>query len=234
VAAVVAYAVVTAPPKRLAMPPSASATVVSGAYHVHTTRSDGAFTPDAVAHAARQANLAFVILTDHGDASREPDPPRYVDGVLVIDAVEVSAVEGHIVALGLPGAAPYRLGGEARDVIEDIHRLGGIAIVAHPDSPRPDLRWRPAGSPGNGRGGAANDLAGADGLEWLNLDSERRDEGPLRMIQTLINFPVRPAESLAHLMSRPRASLRRWDALASRRPAIGLSATDAHGIGGRF
>ncbi|TAK12056.1 MAG: hypothetical protein EPO35_11770 [Acidobacteria bacterium] len=232
-AAVVAYAVVTAPPKRLVLPPVASRTVAFGAYHVHTTRSDGAFTPDEVANAARQANLSFVILTDHGDASRPPDAPRYVNGVLVIDAVEVSVVEGHVVALGLAGAAPYRLGGEARDVIEDIHRLGGFAIVAHPDSPRPDLRWRPPAASAGSRNQIA-DLSGADGMEWLNADNEWRDERPLRIFQTLINFPVRPAESLARLMSRPTAALRRWDALTRRRPAIGLGATDAHGFAGRF
>lgn len=234
VAAVVAYALVTAPPRRIELPPPASNAVVFGAYHVHTTHSDGAFTPDQVADAARRANLSFVILTDHGDGTRRPDPPRYVQGVLVIDAAEISAVEGHIVALGLGGATPYRLGGEARDVIEDIHRLGGFAIVAHPDSPRPDLRWRPTPTtPGGGRA-QPNDLAGADGMEWLNADSEWRDEGPLRILQTLINFPVRPSESLARLMARPTASLRRWDALTRRRPVVALGATDAHGIGGRF
>lgn len=233
-AAVVAYAFVTAPAARLTLAPLTTPTIAVGAYHVHTTRSDGGFTPDEVARAARDAHLSFVILTDHGDASREPDPPRYVDGVLMIDAVEISVVEGHLTALGLPGAAPYRFGGEARDVIEDIHRLGGLAIVAHPDSPRPDLRWRPSAAAGNGRGGALTDLAGADGLEWLNADSEWRDEGTLRMLQTAITFPLRPSESLAHLMSRPRASLRRWDAVTARRAAIGLAATDTHGFGGRF
>ncbi len=232
-AAVVAYAVVTAPPKRLILPAPASSAVVFGAYHVHTTRSDGAFTPDQAADATRRAQLQFVILTDHGDGSRQPDPPRYVNGVLVIDAAEVSVVEGHIVALGLAGAAPYRLGGEARDVIEDIHRLGGFAVIAHPDSPRPDLRWRAAAT-GGGRGGQGNDLSGADGMEWLNADSEWRDERPLRILQTLINFPVRPAESLARLMSRPTASLRRWDALTPRRPIVALGATDAHGFAGRY
>jgi hypothetical protein len=112
--------------------------------------------------------------------------------------------------------------------------MGGFAIVAHPDSPRPALRWRNPAA-GGGRGGpATGDLAGADGMEWLNADSERRDESPLRVLQTLVNFPVRPAESLARLMSRPTASLRRWDALTRRRPVIALAGSDAHGIGGRF
>ena len=78
---------------------------VRGAYHVHTVRSDGTGTPEEVARAAGRAALDFVILTDHGDATRTPDPPRYVDGVLVIDAVEISTTLGHYVALGVTRAS---------------------------------------------------------------------------------------------------------------------------------
>ena len=38
-------------------------------------------------------------------------------------------------------ASPYPLAGEARDVVEDVRRLGGFGIAAHPDSPKPELRW---------------------------------------------------------------------------------------------
>ena len=53
------------------------ATSVAGAYHVHTTRSDGSGTLDEIAAAAARAGLHFVILTDHGDGTRPPDPPVY-------------------------------------------------------------------------------------------------------------------------------------------------------------
>ena len=79
---------------------------IAGAYHVHTTRSDGHGEPRQVAAAASRAGLRFVILTDHGDGTRPPDPPSYVDGVLLIDAVEISTDQGHLVALDLP-RAPY-------------------------------------------------------------------------------------------------------------------------------
>lgn len=238
VVAVVAYALVTVPPKRVELQAPIPGTVAVGAYHIHTTRSDGAGTADEVAAAAAKAGLAFAILTDHGDATRVPDPPRYVSGVLLIDAVEVSTTDGHVVALGLAGAAPYPLGGEGRDVIEDIHRLGGFAIVAHPDSPRDELRWRPSGGAGalgfgGGRGGggaAGGDLAGADGVEWMNADSEWRDDSWPALLHTVLHLPVRPAESFAALMGRPAATMRRWDALTRRRSVTGLSAVDAHGL----
>ena len=94
----------------------------------------------AVAAAAARAGLKFVILTDHGDGTRPPDPPEYIDGVLVLDGVEISTDEGHYVAIDMP-RAPYPLGGAADAVVEDVRRLGGFGIAAHPDSPKPALRW---------------------------------------------------------------------------------------------
>src|SRR4051794_28091353 len=38
---------------------------IHGAYHVHSTRSDGQGTPEQIAHAAKKAGLQFVVLTDH-------------------------------------------------------------------------------------------------------------------------------------------------------------------------
>ena len=114
---------------------------VRGAIHIHTRRSDGTGTVDDVARAASRAGLKFVILTDHGDGTREPDAPAYRNGVLCIDAVEISTASGHVVAIGLP-RTPYSLGGETRDVVEDIARLGGMAIAAHPSCQRRASGWR--------------------------------------------------------------------------------------------
>lgn len=235
-AAVAAYTAITLPAARITIEAPLPAIAVAGAYHIHTTRSDGAGSPDEVAVAAAKAGLRFAIMTDHGDATRTPDAPRYFQGVLVIDAVEISTVEGHVVALGLAGPAPYPLGGEARDVIEDVHRLGGFAIVAHPDSPRAELRWRnpdvAPGGPGGFSGGRAGgtDLGGADGLEWLNADSEWRNDSWPQLVNAVLHMPFRPAESFARLFHRPAMTLRRWDALTRRASVIGLGAVDAHGL----
>src|SRR5438309_410887 len=66
-----------------------AARTVPGAYHIHTTRSDGVGDKAAVAHAAASAGLKFIILTDHGDGTRPPDPPEYIESVLCLDAVEI-------------------------------------------------------------------------------------------------------------------------------------------------
>jgi len=188
---------------------------VAGAFHVHSTRSDGTGDVDEIAAAASRAGLRFVVLTDHGDAAKAPDAPEYRHGVLVIDAVEVSTNQGHLIALGMP-PAPYPLGGDARDVVEDVARLGGFSVAAHPDSAKPELRWsdpRPI----------------VDGLEWLNLDSEWRDESRTRLVRTAIDYVIRPAPALVRLLDRPKASLDRWDALIARRSVVAVAGHDAHG-----
>jgi hypothetical protein len=195
-----------------------AARTVAGAYHVHTTRSDGHGDKTAVAAAAARAGLRFVILTDHGDGTRPPDPPEYLHGVLMIDAVEISTDNGHYVALDMP-RAPYPLGGAGDAVVEDVHRLGGFGVAAHPDSPKAALRWTDTTAP-------------VDGIEWLNADSEWRDEGRGRLVRAGITYFFRPAASLATLLDRP-ATLGRWDALLRTRRVIGLAGSDAHGGPGR-
>jgi hypothetical protein len=207
------------PPRPLDMPhPSAQRPTAVGAFHIHTDRSDGSGTPDEVASAAARAGLQFVILTDHGDGTRAPNPPRYRSGVLVIDAVELSTARGHYIAVGLP-QSPYPLRGEPRDVIEDVRRLGGFGVVAHPDSAKPALQWHDWDAP-------------FDALEWLNADTEWRDEAVPRLARALVQYPLRPVETLGSLLDRPDVTLGRWDAATTRRPVVALAGADAHARAG--
>jgi hypothetical protein len=206
-----------------------AARTVAGAYHVHSTRSDGHGDKAAIAAAAARAGVRFVVLTDHGDGTRPPDPPEYLDGVLMLDAVEISTADGHYVALHMR-RAPYPLGGSAESVVEDVKRLDGLGIAAHPDSPKPSLRWTDTTSP-------------IDGIEWLNADSEWRDESRGALVEAGVGYFFRPAAALASLLDRP-VTLDRWDGLLRQwvgrqrtdradRPVLALGASDAHGGAGR-
>ena len=222
-AAVIFFLLATLPPQpartNLTVSPELMRRTVSGAYHIHSTRSDGAADKDAIAAAASRAGLAFIILTDHGDGMRTPDPPAYLHGVLCLDAVEISTSGGHYVALDMR-PAPYPLGGEPSAVVEDVRRLGGFGIVAHPDSPRSQLAWKDWDAP-------------FDGIEWLSADSEWRDESRVRISQVLLDYLVRPAPALASLLDRPIATFAHWDDAIQRRPVVGLAGVDAHGGIGR-
>jgi hypothetical protein len=220
-AAVIVFVLATLPPNPArvdlaSINPDLLRRTVSGAYHIHTTRSDGAGTKDAIAAAAGRAGLQFAIFTDHGDGTRTPDPPSYVGGVLCIDGVEISTNGGHYVALDLP-AAPYPLGGEAAAVVEDVKRLGGFGIAAHPDSPKRQLAWTDWTAP-------------IDGFEWLNVDSEWRDESRPALVEAALHYLVRPPPAIASILDRPQTTLQRWDErLMRERPVVALAAVDAHG-----
>ncbi|RPJ76674.1 MAG: hypothetical protein EHM24_01750 [Acidobacteria bacterium] len=214
--AVLLASAVLAPPRALRLrqpdwrPPGA---VVRGVFHVHTTRSDGTGTVEEVAGAAARAGLQFVVFTDHGDATRPPEPPRYLSGVLCVDGVEISTSGGHYAVVGLP-ASPYPLAGEPRDVVEDVARLGGFGVVTHPYSAKPGLSW------------TGWDTA-FDAIEWANADSEWRDESAGRLARALVTYPFRSAETLAWLLDGHEA-LQRWDRLATSRRVVALAGADAH------
>jgi len=214
IAAIALWLMMPPAARQLPAPRPGLTPAVRGVVHVHTNRSDGTGSVDDVVRAAARAALQFVIVTDHGDGTRAPDLPDYRNGVLYIDALEISTTDGHLIALGLP-KAPYPLAGEGRDVVEDVHRLGGIAIAAHPGSEKTELRW-------------SDWTVSIEGLEWLNADSEWRDERPWTLARALLTYPFRPPQALALLLDRPDPIIRRWDELSQQRRVVGLAAADAH------
>jgi hypothetical protein len=223
VAAVFLLILATLPPRPLAASGTVSdairARTVAGAVHVHSIRSDGTGDREGIAVAAARAGLQFVIVTDHGDGVRQPDPAAYLHGVLCMDAVEVSTNGGHVIALDMP-AAPYPLGGEAAAVVEDINRLGGMAIAAHPDSSKPELAW-------------ADDALPLGGIEWLNLDSAWRAATKARVLKAALGALTRAGPAVARVLDRPDGALARWDGATKSRRLVGLAGHDAHGGIGR-
>ena len=190
------------------------ATTVRGAFHIHSDRSDGSGSIDAIAQAAAAAGLKFIIMTDHGDGTRRPDAPAYRSNVLVIDGVELNTTAGHYAVMGM-AASPYPIAGTPEDVIEDVRRLGGFGVAAHPGSPRPSLSWRDWSAP-------------VDGLEWINADSEWRDEPRIPIARALLTYLIRPPESMATLLDRPAPVMQMWDVLSAKRRVVGLAGLDAH------
>lgn len=103
-----------------------------GAWHVHTTHSDGRASLEEVLAAARAAGLQFVVVTDHNVVT--PAEAGWHDGVLVIEAHEASTRWGHVVAPGAPRALTL----EERNgqPLRAIAALGGTPVLAHPFQPR--------------------------------------------------------------------------------------------------
>lgn len=212
-AAVLVLVALPPAPRQLTASAPPDPLVAAGALHIHTVRSDGGGTVDDVAAAAASAGLDFVVITDHGDAQRLL-PPAYRSGVLCIDGSEISSDQGHVAGVGLR-SAEYPLGGAARDVIDDVHRLGGLAIAAHPVSPRQELAWHAWDAP-------------FDAIEWLNGDSEWRDERSVTIARTALGYWLRPAAAISLTFDRPQQALARADALAAERPVAFVAGHDAH------
>ena len=209
------------PPRRQTLAASLSDGTIPGILHVHSVRSDGRGTQEQIAHAAAVAGLKFIVITDHGDATHAPDAPVYREGVLCLNGTEVSTRDGHYIALDMP-ASPYPLGGEGRDVVDDVKRLGGFGIVAHPDSPKLELRWRAWSAP-------------FDGVEIVNLDTMWRTRMAAAtwrpkagLALRLLTYLFRPQESIASLVQRSTA-FSEWSALAEKRHVVLVAGADAHG-----
>jgi hypothetical protein len=200
-----------------------------GAWHVHTTASDGRGTLDEVIAAARGAGLQFVVVTDHNVLG--PAAPAWRDGVLVVPATEASTRYGHVVAAGVPRP----LDGEERrgDPLGAIAALGGQAVLAHPLHPeRPFSGW--GTGPWRGLEVVSNDTA------WYRALAERSVG---RVVRAALVLPWDPPSAVLTLADDPSPELARLDAevataravapaAAARAPVsrlVLLCSADAHG-----
>jgi len=185
-----------------------------GAYHVHSTASDGEGTAEQIAKAARQAGIQFVVLTDHNIESIPP--PRIEAGVLLIFGVEVSSPAGHLVALGSRALTSAERSSDAIDVA---HRIGARAIIAHPvQRKRPWTDWQAARE--------------ADGLELYSADSMLRRSlaHPFsQMLPALAAYLVNRRHGLMILVHDQPEARQKLMGISARDPKVALCALDAHG-----
>ena len=182
---------------------------------MHTNRSDGSMSVEEIAAIAADVGLSFVVFTDHGNGLEESDLPAYHSGVLCIDSTEISTDGGHYVAVDLP-TTPYPLGGDVAGVVEDVERLGGFGVIAHPGSKKSTFRWD-------------NWDLKFDGMEWFNVDSEWRNESLLRLVASPIHYLLKPSETIAGLLDRPVENLLQFDRIAQLRNVVMLPGSDTHG-----
>lgn len=101
--------------------------------HVHSSYSrDASAKPEDILKRCRQLGLDGCAITDHNviEGSLRAYDLAAGEGLIVVRGVEVSAKEGHVLALGVREIIPKGL--SAAETIDRIHGLGGLAIVAHP------------------------------------------------------------------------------------------------------
>lgn len=105
--------------------------------HLHTTASDGLYSPRQVVEwAAKHTDLSVIAITDHNTMQGALEAAE-VAASLRIDLVlgeEIDTTEGHVLALWI--REPVPIGMSASETVAAIHEQGGIAIAAHPFAPK--------------------------------------------------------------------------------------------------
>lgn len=107
--------------------------VVEADLHVHTFFNDGVLSPFALVWQARDQGIHAVAITNHNQVFAAKIGrwfSRLIDGPTVLVGEEITAPGFHIGAIGINEHISWRQ--SALEVIDEIHRQGGIAIAAHP------------------------------------------------------------------------------------------------------
>lgn len=107
---------------------------LKGDMHVHSIHSpDGRETVEDIIRYAKEIGLDIISITDHNTMKAYDDGADVVAekyGIILIHGIEISTKQGHVLAYGIREMPPIRR--SVRETIEAVHRLGGIAVAAHP------------------------------------------------------------------------------------------------------
>jgi hypothetical protein len=196
--------------------PETSDSYVFGAFHVHSTLSDGLATIEDIAREAKEARVGFVMLSDHGSPHPEAATlKRAIDGVRFVGGSEVGIPDGHLIVSDVGELPLYTLPPFPPDAVSDVTAWGGISIVTYPEDPL--YRWSYW----------APDLL-PDGIEILNVTSYFR-RGSLRQKLSWAFFSLFNRNYYISGFEAPTEALARWDELLSRGRVHGFYAANAHG-----
>ncbi|MGC8874565.1 MAG: CehA/McbA family metallohydrolase [Chloroflexia bacterium] len=186
-----------------------------GAFHVHSSHSDGTGPVPKIALAAQRAGLTWVVISDHDTlAALEAREAGWYDGTAVLIGYEVTPEHNHFLVLGLSELVPADL--PAQELVAAVRERGGWGFILHPDERlgayfKAPLPW------------TERDVRGFHGLEIWNYMS-LWTEGVTRRNQFARFLFPGPA-----VCRPPRASLEWWDELLREGQRVAaVAGLDAH------
>jgi len=147
--------------------------------HIHSRYSrDASASPLDIVRRCKSVGMDGMAITDHNEikGSLEAYAVAEAAGVVIVRGVEVSAIEGHILALGVGELVPRGL--PAKETVERIHAAGGIAVAAHP------------GRFPSGVGLKRANTMDFDAIEVLNGGSSRRSNSHAKAIAVGRGLPM--------------------------------------------
>lgn len=189
--------------------------------HIHSTFSaDGTTDPEEILKRCRDIGLDGCSITDHNsiEGSLRAIEMCSEMGLIVVRGIEVSSSDGHVLAYGL--SEPVPRGMPMKETIAEIHRIGGIAVAAHPTR---------LGS-GVGVNAAAN--AGFNAIEVLNGGSSARGNRAAATVAAERRLPV-VGGSDAHKVGEIGRSYTVVDDVATEADVISAVIAGRSKVGGR-
>ena len=189
----------------------------SGAIHVHSNYSDGTGTVKEIMKSAEEAELDYLILTDHNTlrAKREGFEGLYNNTFLMV-GYEINDKENknHCLVFGTNDTLPTRT--TAAEYLKIIKSQHGVTFIAHPVEKRsyskeyPPYPWTEWNT----------DLF--DGIEIWNHMSEWMEQMNEQNRYDLFLHPLKSIKAPNH------ETLEIWDEINLRRKAPALGGVDAH------
>lgn len=157
--------------------------------HVHSGHSrDGTASPREIVRRCRELGLSGLAITDHNsvEGSFEARAAGASEGLLVVDGLEVSTSDGHVLAYGVREALPRGL--SAAETVDRVREAGGVAVAAHP------VRFP------SGIGLGLAEEVSFDAVEVLNGGSSRRANRTASRLAERLELP-QTGGSDAHRLS---------------------------------
>jgi len=202
----------------------------SGNLHTHSVYSDGHGQHQDIAHAAIQAGLDFVIVTDHNVWVQGMDGYRYLEGkrTLLLTGEEIHDTQrepqkNHLLVYETR-AELASFATDPQNLLDEINARMGLAFLAHPFDPaaplfhEDDLSWE------------AWEVQGFTGIELWNFMSEFKSK--LSSLPRALFFAFNP-DSIG-VGPFPQV-LERWDhLLTSGRRVVAIGGSDAHALPARM
>ncbi len=189
----------------------------SGSIHIHSNYSDGTGKVEDIVRAAQEAELNYLILTDHNTlrAKREGFEGLYGDTYLMV-GYEINDKENknHCLVFGTEDTLPTRLA--VNEYLKIIHKQDGVTFIAHPTEKRNSSKEYPSYPWTNW------DTDLFTGIEIWNHMSEWMEQLNDQNRYELFLHPLKSIKA-----PDPEA-LAIWDTINLKRKVPGLGGVDAH------
>lgn len=188
-----------------------------GALHIHSVFSDGSGEVKEIAGYANEAELNFIILTDHNTLrALNEGYEGWYDSTMLLVGCEINDKENknHLLAFNVNEAYSTRL--PAKEYTRKVKEAGGLGFLAHPHEKRNSMKEHPP-YPWN-----EWDTEDFTGLEIWNHMSQWM-EGLTE--QNKYNYFIHPLRSVTN---PPQQTLDCWDNLNLKRRVVGIGGVDAH------